>query len=78
MKLIRLSDNKEFIKEYYEYLKTFFEIVDDKNFAKIKRILKQIDTFNFEISHPLKTISFGSTIGTKDLNGATYVLPVSS
>ena len=34
--------------------------------------------FNFEISHPLKTISFGSTIGTKDLNGATYVLPVSS
>ena len=58
MKLIRLSDNKEFIKEYYEYLKTFFEIDDDKNFAKIKRILKQIDTFNFEICAKIQFLFF--------------------
>lgn len=58
MKLIRLSDNKEFIKEYYEYLKTFFEIADDKNFAKTKRILKQIDTFNFEICAKMQLLFF--------------------
>lgn len=58
MKLIRLSDNKEFIKEYYEYLKTFFEIADDKNFAKIKRILKKIDTFNFEIVAKMQFLFF--------------------
>ena len=58
MKLIRLSDNKEFIKEYYEYLKTFFEIADDTNFSKTKRILKQIDTFNFEIVAKMQLLFF--------------------
>lgn len=58
MKLLRLSDNKEFIKEYYEYLKEFFGIADDKNFAKIKRILKKIDSFNFEICAKMQLLFF--------------------
>lgn len=58
MKLIRLSDNEEFIKEYYKYLKTFLEIADDKDFTKTKRILKKIDSFNFEIVAKIQFLFF--------------------
>ena len=58
MKLIRLSDNEEFIKKYYEYLKTFFEIADDKDFKKTKRILKKIDSFNSGLCAKIQFLFF--------------------
>ena len=58
MKLIRLSDNKEFIKEYYEYLKFFLKIDDDKDFKKTKRILEKINSFNSALCAKIQFLFF--------------------
>lgn len=58
MKLIRLSDNKEFIKEYYEYLKTFFEINDDKDNRKTKRLISKINKFNSALCAKIQFLFF--------------------
>ena len=58
MIVIRLSDNEEFIEEYYKYLKTFFEIADDKDFKKTKRILKKINSFNSVLCAKIQFLFF--------------------
>lgn len=58
MIVIRLSDNEEFIKEYYKYLKTFFEIADDKDFKKTKKILEKINSFNSGLCAKIQFLFF--------------------
>lgn len=58
MKLLRLSDNKEFINEYYKFLKEFLGIDNDKDNKKIKKLLSIIDSYNFEICAKMQLLFF--------------------
>lgn len=58
MIVIRLSDNEEFIKEYYKYLKEFFGIDDDKDNRKTKLLISKINKFNSALCAKMQLLFF--------------------
>lgn len=58
MIVIRLSDNEEFIKEYYKYLKEFFGIDDDKDNRKTKLLISKINKFNSALCAKIQFLFF--------------------